>query len=285
MPVETNTPKKVTPPNPGEYLPAVIQKAVFTTGVKHPLTVFPIAIGASCGFVGWLFGMPVLYMAALGGMIIGPMWGIMQIFLRNNSISSQYVQKLNIRQKKYELYLRELIKIGLRECHAINGIEKYAEHGEEQLKNIQTKYANVKELLELKLRKNEITFGRFLGAAEQVTLSVLDNLKDVVGILKSAGSIKPLDIIKRLKSMESMTDITEDLAAQKKTLKERLDLWKKQLKKVNNLLTKNEDAMTEMEKISAAIAEWRTDGSFTDTDFESAITRLQELASRAYEYK
>jgi hypothetical protein len=164
-------------------------------------------------------------------------------------------------------------------------MEAHAEQGIEQLNGIQIKYANVRELLEMKLRTGEITFGRFLGAAEQVSLSVLDNLKRVVSILKSAASIEPDKIGKRLAALSEKKEKSREDLAQEEALNQRLALWEEQLGKVERLIANNEKAMTEMEQVSATVAEWQTDGRFAAVDFESAIAQLHELALRAHEYE
>ena len=133
-------------------------------------------------------------------------------------------------------------------------------------------------------RGGHAVFGRFLGAAEQVSLSVLDNLKRVVSILKSAASIQPDKIKKRLAMLSAKKEKSREDQAQEDALKQRLTLWNEQLRKVDRLISNNEKAMTEMEQVSATVAEWQTDGQFAAVDFESAIAQLHELASRAHEY-
>ncbi len=180
--------------------------------------------------------------------------------------------------------MRESLKTGLEECRGIKGLENYAIQGIEQCKAIKIKLENIRELLELKLRVGEITFYRFISAAEQVSLSVLDNLKSVVSTLKSASSINTDYIQNRFGDLAEREKQTKDDINEENALKKRLKIREKQIHKINRLLTLNEEAMTEMEKISAAVADWQTDSHFADTNFEYAITRLQELAEHAHEY-
>ena len=55
--------------------------------------------------------------------------------------------------------------------------------------------------------------------------------------------------------------------------------------KVIRDLASNEAAMTEMETISAAIAQWPQDRKFSNSDIESAIAQLHALASQAHNYE
>jgi hypothetical protein len=275
----------VTPPGTDEYLPAAIQKAVVQNGLKHPVTIYPMALGISAGVVGGLFNIPMLLGAAVGLTLLGPVWAVMQIFFRHEAIGSRYLNSLHQRQKQYEVHLIDNIETGMRECANVKGLERTAITGIAQLKSIRVKLANIQELLEMKLRPNEITYGRFLGAAEQVSLSVMDNLNTVAGILKSATSIDLGYIRERLRDIDEKPEQSPADEDQRKSLQERLDLWHRQLKKIDQLMAGNEAAMTEMERISAAVAQWRQDRKFSDSDFESAIKQLHDLASQAHAYE
>lgn len=273
------------PPRTDEYLPAAIQKAVVQTGLKHPVTVYPIALGVSSAVVGLLFDMPVLLGSALILGLAGPLWAIAQIFFSHDRLGSRYLESLHRKQKQYEGYLIKKIESGLKGCAQTEPLKPYSATGVAQLKSIQVKLANVKELLGMKLRPNEITYGRFLGAAEQVALSVLDNLSTVVSLLKSAGSIEPEYINHRLAEISAKPSPAKEDEDQRQSLQVRLDLWNDQLRQVDQLIAANEAAMTEMERISAAVAQWQTGRRFANRDFESAIKQLHSLAAQAHEYE
>lgn len=102
--------KNEPPPRPSEYLPAAIQKAVVGMGIKHPAAVYPTALGASAGIVGWILGIPALYMAAIAGVLLGPAWVIVQIFFLNEKNGSKYIRQLNLRQEAYQRYLKHTWK-------------------------------------------------------------------------------------------------------------------------------------------------------------------------------
>jgi len=273
------------PPKTDEYLPAAIRKAVMQTGMKHPVTIYPIAMGISAGVVGALFNMPMLLGAALGLALVGPTWAVLQVFFRHEALGSQYLESLHRRQQQYEAYLVGKIESGLKACARTKELKHTATTAIAQLKSIRIKLDNVQELLGMKLRTNEITYGRFLGAAEQVSLSVLDNLNTVVSILKSATSIDPDYIQARLQEIAGKSVPSKEDQDQHKSLQERLDLWNRQLQKVAQLMARNEEAMTEMEHISAAIAQWQPDRKFAGSDFEYAIKQLHALALQAQEYE
>lgn len=273
------------PPKPEEYLPVAIQKAVVQTGIKHPVTLYPMALGVSACVVGALFNIPILLGSGVGLGLLGPAWAVSQIFFRHEALGSQYLGGLHERQKKYESSLVRQIDTGLKECCRSEELKSKADTGIAQLKSIRVKLTNVQELLGMKLSPHEITYGRFLGAAEQVAMSVLDNLNTVVGLLKSATSIEPKYIHQRLKALNAEKSPSSEARDQLKSLRDRLELWNNQLKKVDRLMARNEAAMTEMERISAAVAQWQTGRKFASSDFESAIKQLQQLALQAHEYE
>ncbi len=275
--------KKLSAPTVREYLPSTISKMVYSRGMTHPLTLYPFAIGAGMGVIGALFSIPMLYFGAIAGVTTGAVSGIAMIFFMADKIGKNYIAELNRRQKNYEQYIKRMLKKELAECLTVEGAETYATQGREHFDMISEKLRNVQEILDLKIEKSELTYERFMGAADQVVLSVLDNLKDVVTTLKSAGSIDLSYIDEKLENLGKLPE-GDDKRMQKEALLKRRGLRDNQLEKVTALLTKNEVAMTEMENISAAVSEWQTDDSFAEIDFESAISRLQELAEQAHVY-
>lgn len=273
------------PPHTSDYLPAAIQKAVVQSGLKHPVTIYSIALGISAGVVGSLFDVSMLLGTAIGLTLLGPVWAVLQIFFRHEAVGSRYLDSLHRRQKQYEIQLIDNIERGLRSCAGVDGLDRTAKTGIAQLKSIRIKLDNVKELLGMKLRPNEITYGRFMGAAEQVSLSVLDNLNTVAGILKSATSIDLAYIHGRLREIGENPQSGPEALDQRRSLEQRLDLWNQQIKKIDRLMAGNEAAMTEMETISAAIAQWPQDRKFSNSDIESAIAQLHALATQAHDYE
>jgi hypothetical protein len=66
-----------------------------------------------------------------------------------------------------------------------------------------------------------------------------------------------------------------------KTLQDRMTLRNSQLDSVNTLLTFNENAITEFDRVNAAIAEVKGVKSQTAIDLDSAMRELETLAQRA----
>jgi predicted transcriptional regulator len=277
-------PPAIAPPAIADYTPAAISRAITRAGLKHPLTLYPMAIGAGSAFAGWLFAMPQLYLVAVAGIIGGLSWAVAQILIFRDKLGKRYLHGLRRRQTQYESAIKLRLRDQLQACRRIPGAADMADQGARQLPKIQEKLDNITHLLDLKLTQGELTHARFQGAAEQLCLSALDNLNQVAGLLNSAASIDPIYIDQQLAAMKPSPHLTDDERAARQALTDRLALRHEQFAKIKRRLAQNELAMTEMEKISAGIAEWQTQGQFAAAGFEPAITRLQELARQMHRY-
>jgi hypothetical protein len=279
---------QVRPPAVADYMPPAIQKAVLGYALRHPGTIYPVALGAAVGFTGWLFGVPAFYAASLLGILAGPAHAVLQIFFFHKKNGKRYLDSLKKRQEEYEESLKEVLRTGLKDCLGLPGGNELARHGMEQFSRVQDKMGGIREMLDLKLDPREMTYHRFLGVTEQACLGVLDNLKGVVAHVKSAASINPAYIQTRLAALKKREQQEGSLSGEEQkeraALAERAALRESQIKTARGLLAQNEEALTEMERVSAAIAAWNSDGRFADVDFESALARLQELAHGAGEY-
>lgn len=272
------------PPKVTDFSKQAVKGEVLKQSLTHWLTMYPPAFGLPLGLAAFLFNMPLLYLGMVGSLTIGFASAIVNIFFREEVIAGRYLENLTRKLQEEEKRTLQNLAGDLQESRHIEVGGAYAEQGLEQFKRLQHKYENVSALLSKKLNRGELAFGRFIGAAEQVYLSGLDNLKQVAAILQSLGSIDPQYIQARLRQLEAIPNRNDMNQKEKETLLKRLTLRDSQLEKVNALLTHNEEAMTTLEETTAAIATMDTDGKFAGTDFESAIGQLQEIAERASIY-
>ncbi|MFH1153222.1 MAG: hypothetical protein V1793_05355 [Pseudomonadota bacterium] len=272
------------PPKIKDFSRNAINRAVLRTAMTHWLTVYPPAIGIPAGIAGLLFNSPLVCALGLAACFVSLGNAVITYFFRNETIANTYIHELNRKLKEQETLVLQSLENNLKHCTAIPGAESLASQGVEQFHKIKVKYQNVQDLLQQKLDAGELTFGRFMGAAEQVYLGALDNLKQAVSTLQSVSSID-LDYINT--KLGSLSDRNHRNASDQKeieSLTKRLQLWQEQIRKVNELLSDNEDAMTRMEETTAAIAELKTGETFAATDLETAMGQLQELAQRAKIY-
>jgi hypothetical protein len=268
-----------------DFSQEAIQKAVRREGLTHWLTLYPPALGLLGGLAGALFGLPVLYFVAAGGITIGGGSLIINLFLRGDKIASRYISQLNKIMRKKQAAIMETLEESLRECCDFGDTGKIAQRALMQFSLIESRREEMKKLLSGKLEESEMTYARFVGAIEGACLSVLGNLSVLASVLKSENGIdenyalKQLVILKRDKDGKTNVNIQRQIQA----LEESLRLAKSERDDAEGLLTKNEEAITALERLSAEIARLRT-GEFATADYESAIMEIQDLAKRAKNY-
>lgn len=262
-----------------------IRRAVRNESLLHPLVLFPAAVGLLSGFAAFLYDLPMLFVGMGGLLAVGAGTSVINYFFREEKISGQYLEKLSREfQKK-----REGILVGLGDdlgrCLSIPGAESYGRQGAEQFAMIAKKYDRLRELLKKKFKPGELAYGSFLGAAEQVHLSVLDNLLKIVSLMQSVETINPAYIASRTEELRILKEVTPADEREFESLRTRSELREDLLQQINTLLTENEESMTVMDETIAAIAELQTGKGLAEVDLQTAMSHLREIAGRTSLYK
>ena len=275
--------RSMGPPDISEYSKEAAGKSIAKATLTHPVTVYATAVGLLGSLYFGILG-PSFYAAAaaISGISLGLGTWVVNYFFRYDSFGQRYFGQLDEQREQYKNWLIEQVKDGLSFEYATKEAISHARQGCEQFERARVVRDGIQELLLMKLNTNELTSHRFLAAAEQAYLSMLDNLKDVVAALKSANPIDPNDLRHRISASEKSNQLSAADQEEKETLKERLQLWIEQMERVDGLLAKNEKVITSMECISARVAEWNTDQHFASGDVESIISELHELAQYAH---
>ncbi|HSR44336.1 MAG TPA: hypothetical protein VLT15_03780 [Acidimicrobiia bacterium] len=150
-----------------------------------------------------------------------------------------------------------------------------------QLRALQEKRDNLAEVLGRRLDSGELTYARYLTTAQQVYLSALDNLREVAISLKSISTIDDGYIESRLEELV-LNGSGESTERERSSLEGRRALRQAQVRKVADLLSQNESAMTAMDKTATALADAPI--GRTPEDAEASMAALEELAQRASKY-
>ena len=157
--------------------------------------------------------------------------------------------------------------------------------GVSQLTQLQRKLESLTEVLRRRLDAGELTYGRYLGAAEQVYLAAVDNLRDVGVALKSVSAIDLDYIDTRLNELERPeVFLSESDRGEVDTLRKRRALFVGQMHKVKELMAQNENAMTVLDKTATVFATTRTSRGEAELDADTAIAELEQLAGRIGSY-
>jgi hypothetical protein len=238
--------------------------------------VYPAAAGVLGGLgAALLTSSPALVAgAAIGGGVAAVSLGV-NYLLRHQHFASRYLESAHETLVAYRAAVLKDLEKDLRELGAREGRSQFERFGE--------KIKTFEEVLGDKLGKQELTYGRFLGIAEQVYLSGIDNLRQIVVSLRSLGTVDEKYIRQRIGILEAgdpSAQKTQELAS----LKQQLDLRSGHLKKVDACLAQNEQALAQLDLALAAIGDMKTGAQQSDVNMETAMSDLQQIARRARDY-
>ena len=270
-----------------EAVGKIVNKEIF----QHWSLLYPAFIAAAGGLGAFLIS-PFLFGVVAAGGVGAALLSVGVNYFRKDAIADRHIKRLLEEMAAYRERTREELREELAECRTVKGGEGYAEQGEAQFSQVQVKFEAFTKLLAKKLDPGEMTFNRYLGTAEQLYLAVMDNLRDIVNLLKSVDAIDIDYIAERFKALEKIM-----AAARKRgeephqadsdevaTLNKSKELYSKNLELVNVLLTKNEEALTQLDEVTAAIAREMRTTAEAKVDMETARKQLEELARRARDY-
>jgi len=255
--------------------PKAVKKSVVAAASQTPLTIYPAAIGLLGGAFALLVDLNIISLAAMavGGVLTCGSW-LWEYFARGNKHASDFIRRCreDVEQRR---------RAALGELH-----RDLSDAGDEQgLKQVQLfkdKYDNFVAILSRKLDSSELTYQRYLTIAEQVFLGGLDNLENAALSMKSVSAID----IEHIQGELDRLDGDDSDAANKKTreLKARMSLRENQMLRAGALMLENEQALTQLDHVSAKIAEIKTQQGRAQLDLEDAMGELQRLIVRAENY-
>lgn len=270
-----------TPPTLSDFSQKAIQTAIRNEALTHPVTLYA-GVGTVLTALSWAtFGVPIFLWAALGGAVLSASSLIVNYCFRDRSLGETYIQRLNDRLAREKESVLLSLQEELKQCAHIQGAHDYVEQGLEQFTRSKLSYDNFQEILEQSFGSGRLDYGRIWGASEQAYLGVLDNLKQVATVLKSLSTIDPDYIRHRLDQLDALVQLTDADRRERVTLLKRAQVREEQLQKVNEILTRNEEAITGIEEATASLATTGPGESFSDVDPEVSIRQLRELAEKA----
>lgn len=259
------------------------KKAVMDATIGHPITLGSVAVGFLGGVGLVLFGGPLATGAVIGGIGVGLGSFLVNYFMRGSAFENNHIRKLKQDLERQNAKMLTDLQENLSKIKSFENGGEYGPQSEAQFTKIQNKFEVLKSVLDRKLVRGEITYNRFLGTAEQVHFSVLDNLTQIETILNGLKAIETSDVKQRMKQIKKST--APDDVAEMKTLENRLQLCDTQLAKVNTMLTQNEEAMTELDKTTTVISNVQMSRGRSSSDLDTALKDLVGLADRAHRYE
>ncbi len=254
-----------------------MQRAVLRNTLGHPLSVYPVVFGALGAMAAVLFGAPGLLVWGASGVFgLGFVSWIFNFFVRRDRFASRYLERAHAAlAAKTEQSLQRLSQ-ELEELEIQQGVD--------QLERFRTKLDTLEGILKRKLNRYELTYGRYLGMAEQVFLAAVDNLNEAVELKQSVSAIDPGYIERRQIELSRLERLRPEDESETRSLKERLILREEQLVHVSELLSQNEEALTKLDTTTAAIAMMKTGAGHAPVNLETAMGELALLAKRTDQY-
>ncbi len=152
----------------------------------------------------------------------------------------------------------------------------------EQLAALEQKKASLLKVLERRLDAGELTYSRYVAAAQQVYRSVLDNLHEVAVANDSVESIDTGYIERRLAELDRDGADSDSSQRERDTLARRSELRDTQVSRIARLMAQNEAALTSLDRTTTALADVPLGQRPEDAD--EAMVALEALADRARTY-
>jgi len=142
--------------------------------------------------------------------------------------------------------------------------------GIKQFNMLDRKIQSFNVIISAQLDASELAFIRYTDTVDLVYLAVLHNLQQYYLVMTSIKTINGRSLTKRLMAKDIKNELTI------KTLQQRLDLWKSQIKRAENILMQNEQTLHKLDLITSKIANIE---SYTvqTTMMETATNNLLEV--------
>ena len=249
-----------------------IEKAVLKTALAKPLSLYASVIGVLGCAAAVSFDSVVALAVGVAGLVLGIGSWVVNYFFRYDTFARAYLERLrearlaHIAQKPVQLKER-LAGLGFPQ-------------GAEQVAKLEEKFAHLKQVLDGKFTRHELTYGRYLAVAEQVFLASLDNLQQVADHLHGIQTIDPDYIQNRLQELGHSGGAAVEIAS----LRQRLGLRETMLERARQMAADNETAMTTLDLTTVRLAGIQTTREEASMDMETAMRELTELANRAKAY-
>lgn len=269
--------------------PQVLKKVV----LENSLMSGPLITICSVGFLGGVLALIFSSLAfslmffSSGILISGAIfsanyWG------RKDTFELRYLEELNKdAQKKQQKKLDDLEK-DIINCLKFTNNDKYVKQTHKQFITIGEKFKTFQQILLKKFDSKELTFTRFFSTAEQTYSAILDNIELSV---TSYIALKDIDIdyleekfVELKKQIESGESEKFDLE-EFKAIQDRIDLRESKFSEIDEILSKNEKAITELDNLSFNLSSTKTYAGRAKQDLDKTLEDLINLINSVNKYK
>ena len=153
-----------------------------------------------------------------------------------------------------------------------------------QLVRVVEKFEKFKNILDIKLDEEEITYHRFMSVTEEVYYNILDNLAAIKDIYQSIEDVNLDYINSRLDCLQGQDKLTTEMQAELESLQQRKDMILVELQAVNKYLSLNEQAITDLDNMKIKLGKLKTSTPQAENELDVSIVNLRKMAQRLSEY-
>lgn len=275
--------------NLNDFSTEAIKKAVLKAALKNPLFLVFIAT-AFFGGVGAIafFGNTIALIALGLGIFLGGVVFAINYKLRRPALEEEYLNMLKKRASDRTRKKLEQMEESIDDCIVFSENDPLVVQSKQQFKMINAKFDTFKKILGKKFDPNEITYGRFFTTGEQTHGAVLDSLERIV---LSFEALKDIDLEYLEGRYDELKKIIDGGKAEEydkkefKTIQARIDLREKKFFEIDETLSNNEEAMTELSNIIIKLSEMKTHEGRSKLDLEQTLKDLNYLANSVSRYE
>jgi hypothetical protein len=165
-------------------------------------------------------------------------------------------------------------------------LEAYGnKHACEQLGQFQTKIKVFIEILDVKFPdKNQLTYNRYYTIAQEVFLSGIDNLNEVLLIHKTLDAID-IDYIER--SLQRVENREQNAATNRErtSLLQSKQNYQDQQQDIKNLMAQNEEALSKLDEAIVQVQDIkRSANNEGQLDMEASMEQLHRMTHESYKF-
>ena len=279
----TEVVEPVASPSLSEFSDKAASKAINKKIFGSPWTVYPIVLGLAVGVGGALIAAPVVAIAGLAGLAVGAGHVVVKC-AQSGKMKDEYIAEVRDKIAEANAQKRRNIRPMLKNCADVLGAREIVDQAVAQFDIVETTFNGLMSLLDRKLDQTEMAYGMFVGSANKIVGSMLDNLNKVVQILTGIRSINVTHVEKQLQRIYADGRVDEREAPEEAALKERLKLREDQLVESQRLLTTNEQALTLLQKTIADVVRMKSGERFSQGDMDSAMASIKRIAEMAEKF-
>ncbi len=265
-------------PVSADFTPGAIRKALLEYANTHWIFRYSIPLFLGSILFGVVFGFSyvkfLISIALLG--VAGFSW-IFNYYFFADKFKRKYLEHLN---QLVAEYTRSKLK-NLKE-----ELKKYNDFmAAKQMEQFIKKFEVLVDILKTKFDPDSLTFGRYFGIVQEVYLSGIDNLADILVAHKTIQSIDPNYINDRLNKLGAMDMDSMAIKKEIDALHRSLESHKEQNLKIQNLMAENEMALSQIDETTVAISEIsKSRDKQAEIDMENSMKALAEMKERSKYY-